>query len=699
MCYGFPRNIRSVLDGLPRGLDKTYEKALLGINEGKREYALRLYQCLTVSIRPLFVEELAEILAVGFDDAVSPIFNADWRPENAEEAVMSACSSLIATTEREGTQVVRFSHFSVKEYLTSERLSTSEEPLSYYHILPEHAHTILARACLSILLQLNDEIDEGDHYPLARYAAQHWVDHAQFGDVSSHIEVLLERLFDPAMPHFTAWVRLYDIDRHSIEPVSKTPPTQQAAPLYYASLCGFHNLVEHLLVTHSQDVNAEGGYHVTSLLAASDKGHVEVAQLLLQHHAEVNALDGQHRTPLHVAAEHGHYDIVHLLVNEGADLDAPEEQLRTPLHLAANKGMLNVAELLLECGAEVDARDKTDWTPLHLAAQLGHLKLVQLLLEHHADVLALNGEGQTFLDVAWTNGHEGIIDVNARYEGGQTALHIAAQHGDIKLMSWLIKFDLIHPNIEDEDQETPLFPASRNGKYDATQLLLDQEAEVNHRDWQEMTPLHGASENGHDAVAELLLKYDAEVNAKHKNAWTPLHLASHAGQHDVAKVLLDKANALEKAKVLKKDEVVNAKNDYDSTPLHMASQEGHSEVVDLLLNNDADMNVQNKVGETALHLAAFYGHLEVAQVLLNRGANPNLRTKNEDEMPKTFRLKSKGGKTPRELALERCYDNLAQILELAALGRVGEPVGPGEHQVEEQLGEQQARERVMVPSE
>ena len=182
----FPASIRSVLNDLPKTLDETYGHTLLGIDDEKREYARRLFRCITVSIRPLRVEELAEILAVQFDKAELPTFNAAWRPENAEEAVISACSSLISIVNRESTQVVQFSHFSVKEFLTSERLATAEEHLSYYHILLEPAHTILAHASLSILLKLDDKIDKDTigHFPLASYAARHWVNHAQFRNVA-----------------------------------------------------------------------------------------------------------------------------------------------------------------------------------------------------------------------------------------------------------------------------------------------------------------------------------------------------------------------------------------------------------------------------------------------------------------------------------------------------------------------------------
>ena len=117
---------------------------LSSIDDEKREYAQRLFRCLAVSIRPLRVEELADILAVKFDEEESPIFDADWRPPDAEEAVFSACSSLIATVDVDGSQVVQFAHFSVKEFLTSNRLSISKGPLSFYHIDAVASHIVVS---------------------------------------------------------------------------------------------------------------------------------------------------------------------------------------------------------------------------------------------------------------------------------------------------------------------------------------------------------------------------------------------------------------------------------------------------------------------------------------------------------------------------------------------------------------------------
>ena len=52
---------------MPDTLDETYEQILKGINKAQKEDALHLLQCLTVAIRPLRVEELAEVLAFDFE--------------------------------------------------------------------------------------------------------------------------------------------------------------------------------------------------------------------------------------------------------------------------------------------------------------------------------------------------------------------------------------------------------------------------------------------------------------------------------------------------------------------------------------------------------------------------------------------------------------------------------------------------------
>ena len=64
-----PPSVRRTLRELPETLDETYERILKEIKKPNRGQARRVLQCLVVAIRPLRVAELAEVLAVDFDDA------------------------------------------------------------------------------------------------------------------------------------------------------------------------------------------------------------------------------------------------------------------------------------------------------------------------------------------------------------------------------------------------------------------------------------------------------------------------------------------------------------------------------------------------------------------------------------------------------------------------------------------------------
>jgi len=226
-----PPSVRRTLDELLESLDGTYERVLREIKKPNRDHALRLLECLVVAIRPLRVEELAEVLAVDFKDAEGMLkLNASWRWEDQEQALLLSCSSLISIVDGAGdddddidldSRAVQFSHFSVKEFLTSPRLATPNRDVSCYHIDLERAHTITAQACLGILLQSDDRFEHtsaGGSSPLVGYAAEYWVSHAQFKNVSSNVRQAMEKIFDQEKPYFAAWIELHDIDTHPHSP-------------------------------------------------------------------------------------------------------------------------------------------------------------------------------------------------------------------------------------------------------------------------------------------------------------------------------------------------------------------------------------------------------------------------------------------------------------------------------------------------
>jgi hypothetical protein len=445
-----PASVRRTLKELPESLDETYERILKEIKKPNRGLAQRVLQCLVVAIRPLRVSELAEVLAVDFDDSEGiPRLNADWRWEDQEQALLIACSSLIAIVkagdggsdvetsnggsdvetsdgdwdieatdgdsiiESGDSRVVQFSHFSVKEYLTSSRLSTATGEISAYRIDLENAHTILAQACLGVLLQTHDEIDGNtskDH-PLARYAAEHWTTHAQFGEVSSRLQKGMKYLFDLDKPHFRVWLTLYDIDTYPSEssPFSLFAPYKNekspAVPLYYAALCGFYDLVEHFIAKYPQHVNANGGYHMSPLIAALAGEHFRIADSLHRSGADPDVRGGHNTIPLHIAAFNEKIEVVHKLIEYDADVNARDSNGWTPLTWASIDNHLEespVLRLLLERGADVNAPANDGTTPLHGASRIGALQIVRLLLEHGADVGAINADGNTALQVVGT---------------------------------------------------------------------------------------------------------------------------------------------------------------------------------------------------------------------------------------------------------------------------------------------------------
>jgi len=268
--------------------------------------------------------------------------------------------------------------------------------------------------------------------PLAKYAAQYWVTHAKFGNVAPCLRNAMEVLFDLDKPFFTAWLKLHDIDVYPAGPMAFRLfcpfKKSKAEPLYYAALCGFHDLTEHLIAKHPQQVTARGGYCVIPLVAALAREYFGIARLLLRGGAgaTVNIQVKEDRTPLHAAVYFGYVEIVRFLLENNADVNSRGRMGETPLHYPSERAnhskdpntlrmLVEVIRLLLQYGADINAQENRGWTPLHVAVNFGIAEVARVLLEHGAKVDVKDKQGRTAFDLALERNRDGIMKLLLEY--------------------------------------------------------------------------------------------------------------------------------------------------------------------------------------------------------------------------------------------------------------------------------------------
>jgi ankyrin repeat protein len=242
-----------------------------------------------------------------------------------------------------------------------------------------------------------------------------------------------------------------------------------------------------------------------------------------------------------------------------------KRERQTPLHIAAEDGKTNEVKRLLNDIAVVDAFDRWNRTPLHLAAEWGHVGIIQELLASGANANATTKLGETPLFFAlrywqgdeneatgkahWTVLVNTLLAAGAKFDltnsSGLTPLQLAAsaRNGNPEIVRLFVK-SVANVNAVEEGGDSALHFAANSGKTENVKVLLASGANVRIRGRGDDTPLHSATwhSDATAALIKLFIEAGADVNATNANGETPLHRMSPIESRPVTELLKAGAN-------------------------------------------------------------------------------------------------------------------------------------------------------------
>lgn len=585
-----PRQIRVALKSLPKTLDATYARVLANIPEEHSEDARRILQCLISAFYPLDLREVAEIVAI--NPSQGPIIDFDNRLCDPQD-VLTICSSLVSVIpstrdifrhSNEEKQFpfkeLRLAHYSVKEYLISNRVEGALAPM--YSIDERLAHDAMAGFCIRYLLQF-DQDDLGPGLPgsqygllesalFAPYAARCWSRHfrAAGPDLSSSSRIdALALTKDQRIIRNSLKLRKVWWDFLGCPSDESFLATDTINPLYYASLQGLTSVVS-ILLDLGENVHSLGPTG-TALNVACHRGHADTVQMLLQAGANIELVAppaiskrrGNGSSPLGSAVLGKHANVVELLLAEGADVYHAGLPSETLIGHAVINNDIAVARLLISAGADVNQCGREDiQTPLQIACNSGNEDMVDLVLNAGA---RMNVES-----VCWNN-----------------SLHSAICGGNVSIINKLENLGCYMDLRQKDDFVSnylpqPIHRAQAKAKAKAKYLLsMNVFQDPEQRAFVRSSLLRVAVQRNFKDLVSMMLQIGTDVNLHNDAGITPLIIAAR----------LDSINHLLFMRLLLQHGAdVNRVAADNSSALHNAAASGNADAVILLLENDADVN-------------------------------------------------------------------------------------------------------------
>jgi ankyrin repeat protein len=528
--------------------------------------AVRLLQFLVHSKIPLVVPEAVEIIATRIDRE-SQRFDIGNR-FFSEADILHCCPGMISIVEvheYNGTtrKELHLAHFSVKEYLLT---------LTDFNL--ETSSVTITMTCLTYLTEIEGELSTLAYkFPLAKYAAEWWMDFGRIAEKSKHI-VHMAVGFMQHDATYRRWHHLFNPDM--IWGFGKPYPV--GSELYYACAAGLVEITA-ALIANGSDVNAPGGYYGNALQASSHKSYLNIVRLLLEKGADVNLRGGRYGSALQAACSKQDLAIVELLLDKGADITIAGKY-GSILQAACYGGSEEIIKLLLGKGIDVNIQGGKYGNALQAASRRGRLEVVNILLRNGADVNANGGDYGT-------------------------ALQAASWKGNLEVVNLLLDKGA-NVNMQGGDYGNALQAASWAGSIEVIQLLLDRGADITATSSGGWTPVNRAAYSGHLEAVKLLIEKGDDITPDNNSGNTPISYAANYENLALLQLLLSTPGTN-----------INQTDNFGLSPLFKASRYGRSKVVQyLLLGTHADPSIRTWCGTTALFAAVANGHARTVEFLI-----------------------------------------------------------------------------------
>ena len=307
---------------------------------------------------------------------------------------------------------------------------------------------------------------------------------------------------------------------------------------------GFDSIAQMLIDHHLPIIHSKDKQDYTALHHTAPQHHDSTVTILLNAGMDIDARNCHGRSPIFQAVGSGHEDTVRVFLERGANVNAIDNEGWSVLHMAVFSGHISIGALLLDHGATINY-DVDGITPLHIAVLCKSIDFVELLLEYDADVTICNEVGGTAYDFLQFHERGQVYDilVNLKIENPMatiTGLRIAVCSGREARIRRLLELGA-DINAKDEGGMTALLWASQQGSPSIMKMLLDNGADPNVRsDWG-YTPMYCV--RGNEKLEEMLLSYGYNMDTIQRHDTSASEKPDeHSELHEIRELLLERIN-------------------------------------------------------------------------------------------------------------------------------------------------------------